>query len=67
MVILVEPNINLISEIKRNYSDIQNVHIFNNAIYYNNDELIELFIPAKKVFWELELIIILYTAMFIFH
>jgi FkbM family methyltransferase len=48
MVILVEPNLNLISEIKGNYSDIQNVHIFNNAIYYSNDELIELYIPAKK-------------------
>jgi FkbM family methyltransferase len=48
MVILVEPNINLINQIKQNYSDIDNVHIYNNAIYYNNDELIELYIPAKN-------------------
>jgi FkbM family methyltransferase len=47
-VILVEPNVNLINEIKRNYSGIKNVYIYNNAIYYNNDEEIELYIPAKN-------------------
>jgi len=51
IVILVEPNINLIDEIKKNYSNILNfakVHIYSNAIYYNNDETIELYIPAKN-------------------
>jgi FkbM family methyltransferase len=48
MVILVEPNQLLISEIKENYKDIKNVHIYNNAIYYNNNETIELYIPAKN-------------------
>lgn len=47
-IILVEPNENLIHEIKQNYSGIQNVYIFNNAIYYNNDEMLELYIPAKN-------------------
>jgi FkbM family methyltransferase len=48
MVILVEPNKLLINEIKQNYSNIQNVYIYNNAIYYNDDEVIELYIPAKN-------------------
>lgn len=48
IVILVEPNENLISEIKQNYSNIKNVYIYNNAIYYNDDEIIELYIPAKN-------------------
>jgi FkbM family methyltransferase len=47
-VILVEPNNELINEIKQNYSNIRNVYIYNNAIYYNNDEIIELYIPAKN-------------------
>jgi FkbM family methyltransferase len=47
-VILVEPNEKLINEIKQNYSNIKNVHIYNNAIYYNDDETIELYIPAKN-------------------
>ena len=47
-IILVEPNENLIHEIKQNYSGIQNVYIYNNAIYYNNDEMLELYIPAKN-------------------
>ena len=47
-IILVEPNINLINDIKRNYKGIENVYIYNNAIYYNNDETVELFIPAKN-------------------
>ena len=48
LVILVEPNINLINSIKHNYDGIENVHIYNNAIYYNNDENLELYIPAKN-------------------
>ena len=47
-VILVEPNKNLIDEIRKNYSDIKNVFIYNNAVYYNNDEVVELCIPAKN-------------------
>ena len=48
LVILVEPNKNLVNNIKRNYNNIENVHIYNNAIYYNNDEEVELVIPAKN-------------------
>lgn len=48
MVILVEPNKLLINEIKQNYRNIQNVYIYNNAIYYNNDEVVELYIAAKN-------------------
>jgi FkbM family methyltransferase len=48
LTILVEPNSSLINQIKANYSNVSNVHIYNNAIYYNNDETIELYIPAKK-------------------
>jgi FkbM family methyltransferase len=47
-VILVEPNKELIDEIKKNYNNIQNVYIYNNAIYYNDDETVELYIPAKN-------------------
>lgn len=48
IIILVEPNETLINEIKKNYSNIENVHIYNNAIYYNNDESVELYLPAKN-------------------
>ena len=48
LIILVEPNKSLISDINNNYKDIENVHIFNNAIYYNNNEDIELYIPKNK-------------------
>jgi len=48
MVILVEPNQTLINEINENYKDVKNVYIYNNAIYYNNDEIVELYIPAKN-------------------
>jgi FkbM family methyltransferase len=48
MVILVEPNQTLINEINKNYKDVKNVHIYNNAIYYNNDEIVELYIPGKN-------------------
>ena len=47
-IILVEPNKLLIDEIKKNYNNIKNVHIYNNAIYYNDDEIVELYIPAKN-------------------
>jgi len=48
IVILVEPNKTLINEITKNYCDIQNVNIYNHAIYYNNHETVELCIPAKN-------------------
>lgn len=48
IVILVEPNKNLLDHIKNNYSNIENVYIYNNAIYYQDDEDVELVIPAKK-------------------
>ena len=47
IIILVEPNIKHLTSIQNNYKDFSNVHIFNNAIYYQNDEEVELFIPAK--------------------
>ncbi len=47
-VILVEPNSQLIDEIKKNYNTINNVYIYNNAIYYNDEEDVELYIPAKN-------------------
>ena len=37
IVILVEPNTSLIDNIKKNYNNIENVYIYNNAIYYNNE------------------------------
>lgn len=46
LIILVEPNISLIKEIEKNYKDIKNVHLFNNAIYYEDNTDIELYIPA---------------------
>jgi len=48
IVILVEPNENLINEIKKNYTNIKNVHIYNNAVYYNDNEILELYIPSKN-------------------
>jgi len=48
IVILVEPNQGLIDQIKFNYRDIDNVFIYNNAIFYNDDETVELYIPAKN-------------------
>uniref|UniRef100_A0A6C0KK08 Methyltransferase FkbM domain-containing protein n=1 Tax=viral metagenome TaxID=1070528 RepID=A0A6C0KK08_9ZZZZ len=47
-VILVEPNKELIDEIIKNYNNIKNVYIYNYAIYYNDDETVELYIPAKN-------------------
>jgi FkbM family methyltransferase len=50
LVILVEPNKSLIEQIEKNYNGISNahIHIYNNAVYYSNDEEIELYIPAKN-------------------
>jgi hypothetical protein len=48
IIILVEPNELLISSIKKNYDNIENVNIYNKAIYYNSNEVVELFIPAKN-------------------
>lgn len=48
LVILVEPNPQLIDTIRHNYRNIKNVHIFNNAVYYTNNEPIELYVPAKN-------------------
>lgn len=51
LVILVEPNINLINEIKKNYAPIEEftkVIIYNNAIYYENDQIVDLVIPSKN-------------------
>lgn len=47
MVILVEPNESLLNEIKSNYEEIENVNIYNNAVYHTDDEPIELYIPKK--------------------
>ncbi len=47
-IILVEPNKDLINKIKKNYNNMKNVYIYNNAIYYTDDEDIELYIPAKN-------------------
>jgi FkbM family methyltransferase len=47
MVVLVEANSKHLDSINRNYSGINNVHIINKAIYYENDQEVELFIPAK--------------------
>jgi hypothetical protein len=33
---------------KKNYINIKNVYIYNNAIYYNCGEIVELYIPAKN-------------------
>lgn len=46
MVIIVEPNSSLIDEIKSNYDDIDNYYIYNNAVYYTNEEDVGLYIGA---------------------
>jgi FkbM family methyltransferase len=49
-VVLIEPNINLIPEIEKNYSQLKKymeIIIINKAIFEKNDQLISLFIPAK--------------------
>ena len=48
LVILVEPNLNLYNDIKKNYENIPNVVIYSNAIYYENDKEINLYIPNKR-------------------
>jgi FkbM family methyltransferase len=46
IIILVEPNDKHLESIKKNYSNLKNVNIINKAIYYTDDEEVELFIPA---------------------
>jgi FkbM family methyltransferase len=51
LIILVEPNNGLSDTIKKNYefiSQVTNVVIYNNAIYYENDKEVELAIPSKN-------------------
>ena len=48
IVILVEPNPSLIEQIKQNYNGIPNTHIYNNAVYYTNDEILTLYMPSKN-------------------
>ena len=47
MIVLVEANTKHIPTIEKNYENIKNVHIINKAIYYNDNEMVELFLPAK--------------------
>ena len=47
MIVLVEPNIKHLNSITQNYHICKNVHIINKAIYYNDNDEVELFIPAK--------------------
>lgn len=47
MIILVEANNMHLDSIRDNYKDFLNVHIFNKAIYYKDNDEVELFIPAK--------------------
>jgi FkbM family methyltransferase len=46
IIILVEPNKDLYNDILKNYNNISNVYIYTNAIYYNDNEEVELFIPT---------------------
>jgi len=46
LIVLVEANSKHLPSIKKNYEDLQNVHIFNNAIYYKDNEQVDLFLPA---------------------
>jgi FkbM family methyltransferase len=51
IIILVEPNINLYNQIKKNYEVIQQhskVYIYMNAIYYESNKTVELVIPSKN-------------------
>ena len=47
LIILVEANPMHYNDIVNNYSSIKNVNIVNKAIYYENDQEVELYIPAK--------------------
>ena len=46
LVLLVEPNKNLIETIKNNYINIKNVDIINKAVGYEDDKEVSLYIPA---------------------
>jgi FkbM family methyltransferase len=46
LVLLVEPNENLIEIIKNNYINIKNVNIINKAVGYEDDKEVSLYIPA---------------------
>jgi FkbM family methyltransferase len=46
-IVLVEPNPAHISNIEKMYRNFTNVHIINRAIFYEDDQEVELFIPAK--------------------
>jgi FkbM family methyltransferase len=48
LVILVEPNKDLINLIKTNYNNVKNVFIYNKAIFYENDKTVDLVIPSIK-------------------
>ena len=48
MIILVEPCNFLNEDIKRNYKDIENVHLYNKAMYYTSNEIVTLVIPSKN-------------------
>ena len=46
MIVLVEPNKIHLESIKKLYSGFNNVNIFSNAIYYEDNKEIELYLPA---------------------
>jgi FkbM family methyltransferase len=47
LIVLVEANKIHLESINKHYSSLNNVRVFNNAIYYENDKDVELYIPAK--------------------
>jgi FkbM family methyltransferase len=47
MVVLVEPNALMIKSLENSYKGVNNVHIFNRAIFYKDDEIVKLVIPAS--------------------
>jgi len=46
IIVLVEPNIIHTKDIENNYRGMPNIHIFNNAIYYEDNKEVELYLPA---------------------
>jgi hypothetical protein len=48
MIVLVEANYKHLNSIQNNYKYCVNVHIINKAIYYNDNDEVELFIPEKR-------------------
>lgn len=46
IIVLVEPNIIHTKDIENNYRGIPNIHIFINAIYYEDNKEVELYLPA---------------------